>query len=206
MNNNTCINCFTISGNGFCFHFSFSCVFVSVIGQNRNLATFFFEPKDLSFQGSISFTKRERIWKQNRFRFYFFFVLPVTCSMKCFREVRCSKYRSLLLFDFCFQLIRYEQDHSTSRCLVCEWKGKMLKQVFGKVWNKGVFVYGGNRAMPCLYVPTSDVHNGQVHSKSQFPSTHLRYILEFDVTKPCVSFKPMIFSEKDLRKLIKIYA
>ncbi|XP_009355867.1 uncharacterized protein LOC103946796 [Pyrus x bretschneideri] len=39
----------------------------------------------------------------------------------------------------------------------------MLKQVFGKVWNKGVFVYGGNRAMPCLYVPTSDIHNGQVH-------------------------------------------
>ncbi|RXH82352.1 hypothetical protein DVH24_036693 [Malus domestica] len=40
-------------------------------------------------------------------------------------------------------------------------KGTMLKQAFGKAWSKGVYAYGGNRAMPCLYVPTSDVHNGQ---------------------------------------------
>ncbi|CAL9007554.1 unnamed protein product [Prunus brigantina] len=39
----------------------------------------------------------------------------------------------------------------------------MLKHVFGKVWNKGVHVYGGNRVLPCLYVPTSGFHSGQVH-------------------------------------------
>ncbi|CAB4285229.1 unnamed protein product [Prunus armeniaca] len=39
----------------------------------------------------------------------------------------------------------------------------MLKHVFGKVWNKGVHVYGGNRVLPCLYVSTSGFHSGQVN-------------------------------------------
>ncbi|GMY04850.1 L18 ribosomal protein Heart Stopper [Fagus crenata] len=39
----------------------------------------------------------------------------------------------------------------------------MLKHVLGKVWNRGVNVYGGDKFRPCLYILTSGVHNGQVH-------------------------------------------
>ena len=38
----------------------------------------------------------------------------------------------------------------------------MLKHVLGKVCNRGVNAYGGDKFRPYLYVLTSDVHNGQV--------------------------------------------
>ena len=38
----------------------------------------------------------------------------------------------------------------------------MLKHVLGKVWNRGVNVYGGDKFRPCLYILMSSVHNGQV--------------------------------------------
>ncbi|XP_030939876.1 uncharacterized protein LOC115964761 [Quercus lobata] len=39
----------------------------------------------------------------------------------------------------------------------------MLKHVLGKVCNRGVDAYGGDKFRPYLYVLTSDVHIGQVH-------------------------------------------
>jgi hypothetical protein len=38
----------------------------------------------------------------------------------------------------------------------------MLKQVFGKVLNKGFFANGGDKLRPGLYVPNTGFHNGQV--------------------------------------------
>ena len=38
----------------------------------------------------------------------------------------------------------------------------MLKHVLGKMCNRGVNVYGGDKFRPYLYVLTSNVHNGQV--------------------------------------------
>ena len=42
----------------------------------------------------------------------------------------------------------------------CEWN--MLKQVFGKVLNMGLFANGGDKLRPGLYVPNTGFHNGQV--------------------------------------------
>uniref|UniRef100_A0A2N9GGB3 Disease resistance protein At4g27190-like leucine-rich repeats domain-containing protein n=1 Tax=Fagus sylvatica TaxID=28930 RepID=A0A2N9GGB3_FAGSY len=39
----------------------------------------------------------------------------------------------------------------------------MLKHVLGKVWNRGVNVYGGDKFRPSLYILMSGVHNRQVH-------------------------------------------
>ena len=44
----------------------------------------------------------------------------------------------------------------------------MLKHVLGKVCNRGVNAYGGDKFRPYLYVLTSDVHNGQVSTLHVF--------------------------------------
>ena len=38
----------------------------------------------------------------------------------------------------------------------------MLKQVCGKVLNKGFFANGGDKLRPGLYVPITRFHSGQV--------------------------------------------
>ena len=44
----------------------------------------------------------------------------------------------------------------------------MLKHVLGKMCNRGVNVYGGDKFRPYLYVLTSNVHNGQVSNLHVF--------------------------------------
>ncbi|KAB1202357.1 hypothetical protein CJ030_MR8G004618 [Morella rubra] len=43
----------------------------------------------------------------------------------------------------------------------------MLKYVLGKVLNKGVNLYGGDKVRPPLYVLTSGFHNGQIDDNSR---------------------------------------
>ena len=54
----------------------------------------------------------------------------------------------------------------------------MLKHVLGKMCNRGVNVYGGDKR-PYLYVLTSNVHNGQVSNLHVFKKKNFSKMFPF---------------------------